>query len=234
MSEPEARGFGPPLPRAFYLQDTLTVARSLLNATLIHASPAGLLAGRIAETEAYLRDDPASHAYRRRTKRNETMWGAAGHAYIYLTYGMHYCFNAVTAPEGCAEAVLIRAVEPRAGVELMRRLRGLSVGEAAETGQAFALPPVGTDASVRLARALCGGPGKLCQAFGLDSTLDGIDLTTGERLWIAASSAPPGPAQIVATPRIGISQAVEQPWRFTMRGDRYTSRASDARLQTDG
>ncbi|HZO87148.1 MAG TPA: DNA-3-methyladenine glycosylase [Chthonomonadaceae bacterium] len=220
-----ACAFGEPLPRAFYLQNTLTVARALLNCVLVHDSPEGLLAGRIAETEAYLHNDPACHAYRGQTPRCATMFGPPGHAYIYLTYGMYFCFNAVTAPHGVAEAVLIRALEPLTGVELMRQNRSLS---EREPKQAHTHSEAGTEAArVRLGRALCGGPGKLCQAMGLTRALDGADLTAGERLWIAAGDSnerPLDPADIVATPRIGISQGVEFPWRFYRRGERFISR----------
>ena len=214
-SVPEA--FGPPLPLAFYLQDTLTAAQALLGCILIHDSPEGLTAGRISETEAYRRDDPASHAFRGQTARNATMFGPPGHAYIYLTYGMHYCLNAVTAPEGIAEAVLLRAVEPLAGVELMGRRRSLSERDAIPDDQ---------KARIRLGRALCGGPGKLCQAFGLDRALNGCDLTAQARLWIASTGErkPEEAGRIIATPRIGITQAVDRLWRFTLQGDPYTSR----------
>ncbi|HZT41346.1 MAG TPA: DNA-3-methyladenine glycosylase [Chthonomonadaceae bacterium] len=218
IETPVPESYGPPLPLAFYLQDTLVVAQALLGCILIHASPEGLTAGRISETEAYRSDDPASHAFRGQTARNATMFGPPGHAYIYLTYGMHYCLNAVTAPEGVAEAVLLRAVEPLAGVELMRRRRGLS-----EMGA----NPNDEKARIRLGRALCGGPGKLCQAFGLDRTLNGCDLTVPARLWIASAGEkkPEEASRIVATPRIGITQAVDRLWRFTLRGDLYTSRS---------
>lgn len=212
--------WGTPLPREFYLQDTLAVARALLNEVLVHKSPRGLLAGRISETEAYTHDDPACHAYRGRTARNATMFGAPGHAYIYFTYGMHYCFNVVTAPEGIGEAVLIRAVEPLTGVELMQTRRGLSVDTQTDVASTEA-------ALARNGRFLCGGPARLCQAFGLDLALNGADLTLGESLWIAGG-APPYSADIIATPRIGITQGAEFLWRFTLKADRYTSRARDA------
>jgi len=214
-SLPEA--FGPPLPRVFYLQDTLAAAQALLGCILVHAAPEGLTAGRISETEAYLCDDPACHAFRGQTARNATMFGPPGHAYIYLTYGMHYCCNAVTAPEGTAEAVLLRAVEPLAGVELMRRRRGLSERDKGADD---------AKARIRQGRALCGGPGKLCQAFGLDRALDGWDLTTPTRLWIASAGEkrPEEPGSIITTPRIGITQATDRLWRFTLRGDPYVSK----------
>jgi DNA-3-methyladenine glycosylase len=212
--------FGLPLPRDFYLQETQTVARALLNSILIHDSPEGLTAGRICETEAYTPNDPASHAFRGRTARNAALFGPPGHAYIYFTYGMHYCCNAVTAPQDVAEAVLIRALEPLAGVELMRRRRSLLEGKFANRRATEA-----ERLRIREGRFLCGGPGRLCQALGLDGRLNGMDLTVGSRLWIAVA---PGslhePKPIVATPRIGISQGVELPWRFYLRDDPYISR----------
>jgi DNA-3-methyladenine glycosylase len=217
----EAEALGAPLPRDFYLQETVEVARRLLGCVLVHRGADGLLAGRITETEAYTRDDPASHTYRGRTMRNASMFGPPGHAYIYFTYGVHHCFNAVTAPEGIGEAVLIRAAEPLIGMERMAARRGLKLQDAPGAD------PIA--AQVRRARALTAGPGRLCAAFGLDRRLDGADLTTGEVLWIAPpeGSAEPAPHQIVevvATPRIGISRGVDLPWRFTLKGDPYVSR----------
>lgn len=221
MTESHAGGrYGEPLPRDFYLQPTVTAARELLNCILVHDHPDGLLAGRISETEAYTQNDPACHGFRGRTARNAAMFGPPGCAYIYFTYGMHHCFNAVTAPEDVGEAVLIRALEPLAGMELMREWRGLK-GYAAEPGGR-------TDNDrVRIGRILCGGPGKLCQALGLTRMLDGTDLTSGNRLWIARSDSlfpRPSPETIVATPRIGISLGVELPWRFLVRDDPFISR----------
>lgn len=211
-----------PLPRDFYLQETLTVARQLLNCLLVHASPEGLLVGRISETEAYTEGDPASHAYRGRTARNAVMFGPPGHAYIYFTYGMHHCMNLVTAQAGVAEAVLLRAAEPLEGLEPMAARRGLTVGNPGDTEP---------KARSRWGQALCGGPGRLCQAFGLDRTLDGIDVTVADRLWIAPPRyAAQDQAEVLATPRIGITRGTEQLWRFTLRGDLYTSRKGQSAL----
>jgi len=215
-----------PLPRDFYLRDTVEVARRLLNCVLIHVSPEGLTAGRITETEAYTRDDPACHGYRGQTPRNAAMFGPPGHAYVYFTYGTHYCFNAVTAPRGAAEAVLVRSVEPLAGLELMALRRGLVKKAPTDVSRPLT-EAAALRASIRWARALCGGPGKLCQAYGLSRERNGMDLATGGPLWIA----PPLPdsrvspdADIIATPRIGITRGVELPWRFYVRDDPYLSR----------
>ena len=227
FSDPAVRALYPPLPRDFYLQDTLAAARALLNCLLIYDSPAGTLVGRITETEGYTRDDPACHAYRGETVRNAAMFGPPGHAYIYLSYGIHYCFNAVTAPAGTAEAVLIRALEPLAGMELMRSNRGLPETAEQTSTELTQLQP----ARIRLTRGLflCGGPGKLCRAYGLDRTLDGDDLTNAGRFWIAKPPlelgiAAPYPEQIVATTRIGITRGAELPWRYYLRGETYISR----------
>ncbi len=220
MNPEEARTqFGKPLERAFYAQDAVTVARELLNSVLVRVLPEGVVAGRISETEAYTQDDPSSHSYSGKRTRNTPMFGPPGYAYIYFTYGAHHCLNAVTGAEGVGEAVLIRALEPLIGVELLRERRGLTGGAVA-----YDPAPEAERARLRQGQALCGGPGKLCQAFGLDRTLNGLDLTLSAVLWIAPPqfNAPAG--EILSTPRIGISRAQDYLWRFTRRGDPYTSR----------
>lgn len=208
----DAAALRAPLRHEFYEHGAIEVARSLLNRILIVSGEAGIMNGRITETEAYLPDDPASHAFRGRTPRNAPMFGSAGHAYVYFTYGMHYCFNVVTGGEGTGEAVLIRALEPLVGLEQMALNRSLT-------------EPAATMNCHRLGRALCGGPARLCQALGLGRADNGIDLTIGDRAWIADTGAEKHAwNMIVASTRIGISVGVDSPWRFTLRDDPFTSR----------
>ena len=149
-----------PVAAAFLRGGASTVARRLIGARLVHHSPQGLTVGRILETEAYLSSgDPACHAHRGRTARNASMFLAAGHAYVYLIYGVHQCFNVVTGPEGTGEAVLVHALEPLAGLQLMRARRG-----------------------VLRDRDLCSGPGKLARAMGLGPEQDGASLRQGTLL----------------------------------------------------
>ena len=214
------RDFGPALPQEFYLQETRQAAQKLLNCILIYETEEGICAGRISETEAYLFDDPASHTFRGLTARCALMFGPPGRAYIYFTYGMHHCLNAVTAAENCGEAVLIRALEPLAGVELMAVRRGL-------TGDALAKGDASERERIKIGRFLCGGPGKLCRAFGLTRRESGLDLTGGSALRISPPSPSVGhaaPSKILATPRIGISQNADALWRYTLRNDPYASR----------
>ena len=192
-----------PHNRAFYLLPTLTVARSLIGCVLRHETAEGVVSGRIVETEAYSRDDPASHAYRGETARNRTMFGPPGHAYVYLSYGIHSCFNVVTAPVGVAEAVLIRAIEPLEGLELMLRRRGIS-GPLAEV-------------PARQRRRVASGPGNLSAALGLARTQDGSDLTCSPLAILPRPAGEPEPLVLI-TPRIGISQGVDLPWRFLLAG----------------
>ena len=178
------------------------MACDLIGKTLLRRTADGLTSGVIVETEAYVAAiDPAAHAYRGKTKRNQRMFGPPGYAYIYFTYGMHYCLNAVTQAEGEAAAVLIRAVEPRQGIALMGARRGPRIAE----------------------RDLARGPGRLCQALALTTADDGADLL-GDALWITETpDAPAAGLPIATTPRIGITQATDWPWRFVVVGNRYVS-----------
>lgn len=188
----------PSLPVEFYLNNTVDVARALIGKVITYNAPEGFMAGRIVETEAYLSDDPACHASRGITKRNAAMFGNPGRAYVYLIYGIYYCLNAVTSPPGIGEAVLIRALEPLAGIDMMITNRGEN----------------------RLTN-LCSGPGKLCKAFGLNNSHNGLDLTTSV-LRIVDDGYKAG--DISAVSRIGISQAVENPWRFYLSNSDFVSK----------
>ncbi len=189
------KGIGRPLPRAFYRRGVLAVARATLGRLLVHDSSEGRVAGRVVEVEAYDgARDPASHAYRGPTRRNAVMFGPPGHAYVYFTYGMHHCLNLVVGPAGRASAVLIRALEPVAGLDLMRKRRGVTAWD-------------------RLAR----GPGSTAQALGLSRAHDGLDLTRGP-LWLSDAAPARGGRPIVRGPRIGIRRAAERPWRFFLDG----------------
>ena len=186
------------LPRAFYARPTVAVARSLLGCYLVHESPDGSVIGRLVEVEAYCGPrDPASHAFRR-TRRSEVMWGRPGTAYVYLSYGAHACLNVVTEPRGCPGAVLLRALEPVRGIALMQGRRGSDD-----------------------LRRLASGPGRLTEAMGITLAQNRADLVTGP-LYVAGGAFPR--EAIVATPRIGISAATEQRWRFVVRGSPFLSR----------
>lgn len=185
----------------------LDLAPRLLGALIARQTPSGLRLGRIVETEAYLQDDPASHSFKGLTPRCRSMFGRAGLAYVYRIYGVHHCLNVVAGTEGRGEAVLIRALEPLAGLDLMRAARGL-----ADRGLA----------DIAAAKPLANGPGKLCQALAIDGNLDGEDLLASDRLFIMRGEAPP--ERILARPRIGITQAVDLPWRFLLEGNPFVSR----------
>ena len=187
------------LPRRFFARDPIALARDLLGRVLFYRTPEGLLAGRIVETEAYTGDaDAASHAFRGRTARNAVMFGPPGYAYVYFTYGMHYCLNVTAEVPGTAGAVLLRALEPLSGVEIMRA-RGDRGPEA----------------------RLLSGPGKIGRAFGLTLEDNGRDFTRGP-LGIAAGSPVPD-REVARSRRIGISRAVDLPYRFTVVGSRSVS-----------
>lgn len=188
-----------PLPRLFYQQDTVLLAQQLLGKLLVHESAEGTTVGQIVETEAYLHpDDPAAHTFRGESARNKAMFGPGGHAYIYFTYGMHYCFNVVAEKPG--EGVLIRALEPIKGVELMQQRR-----------QQIDI------------KNLCSGPGKLVQAMGITKQLYGHDLTTPP-LYLTTDQVQIEPAEIVTTTRVGIKLAAELPLRFYLKNNVFISR----------
>jgi DNA-3-methyladenine glycosylase len=187
-----------PLPVEFYLQPTLEVARALLGQVLVHATEEGVTAGVIVETEAYLWGDPANHASRGKTARNAAMFGPPGIAYVYQVH-THYCLNAVTAPEGIGEAVLIRALEPIEGMKLMQQRRGLS--------------------EVRL---LAAGPGRLTQAMGVTLEQNFCPLYEGRLLIVRGASVPA--ERVTQTTRVGIRQWKEKPWRFYVTDNPFVSR----------
>lgn len=181
------------LPSSFYARDVLALARDLIGVTLLVDGVGGL----IVETEAYDRDDPASHGFRGQTPRNAVMFGPPGHIYIYLSYGMHWCANIVCGEIGGASAVLLRALEPMAGLERMEERRGLTNP-----------------------RLLCSGPGRLCQALGLTRRQNGMALDHPPFELLPRQQEPP----VITGPRIGITKAVEQPWRFGWSGSKFLSK----------
>jgi DNA-3-methyladenine glycosylase len=181
------------LPRAFFAGEVNEVAQALIGAELLIDG----VGGRIVECEAYAPGDPASHAYRGPTPRNASMFGPPGQAYVYRSYGVHWCLNLVCGPVGFASAVLLRALEPTHGLEAMRRRRGLDE-----------------------ARLLCAGPGRLCQALAVTAAHDGLALDAPP----FELRAPVEPAAIVSGPRIGLSRGRELPWRYGLAGSRFLSR----------
>ncbi|MGZ6728259.1 MAG: DNA-3-methyladenine glycosylase [Gaiellaceae bacterium] len=178
----------------FFARSVHEVAPELIGVTLLVEG----VGGRIVEAEAYDQEDPASHGYRGRTERNASMFGPPGHAYVYRSYGIHWCLNLVCEGEGVASAVLIRALEPTHGLERMRERRGLD--------------------DLRL---LCRGPGRLCQALAVTREHDGLTLDRPPFELLA----PEARAEVVTGPRIGITRAAELPWRYAEAGSRFVSRA---------
>jgi DNA-3-methyladenine glycosylase len=207
------------LPREFYNRDPIIVGRQLLGKLLIRREGRKLLAGRIVEDEAYLGTaDPAAHAYSGRTPRNAVLFGPPGHAYVYFIYGNHYCLNVSCMPEGVGEGVLLRAMEPVAGIEAMAEARGISLATLAPTPGAGAGRTNSLLAPSRL-RLISSGPGRMSQALGITRERDNAkDLTSRQSdLWFADDGY--RPEKIIATRRIGIRKAVDEPLRFVVAGN---------------
>jgi DNA-3-methyladenine glycosylase len=181
------------LRRDFFARSVHEVAPELIGATLLF----GGAGGTIVEVEAYDQDDPASHSFRGMRPTTAAMFGPPGHAYVYPSYGVHWCLNLVCAPEGRAEAALVRALEPTRGLDAMRERRGLE-----------------------RERSLCSGPGKLCQALGITRAADGLPLDEPPFELLAREEEPP----LAIGRRIGITRAVEQPWRYGLAGSPFLSR----------
>jgi len=196
MTRASSTAAGEPLPCAFFARPVLEVARDLIGCTFLFDG----VGGTLVEVEAYRADDPASHSYRGRTARNAVMFGPPGRLYVYFTMGLHFCVNVVCQTEGEAAAVLLRALEPTAGVELMRRRRGLDD-----------------------VRALCSGPAKLTQALGITREHDGLAACDGDRAVFLSRPGGAGP-HVARTPRIGVSSAADKHWRFVAAGSGFLSR----------
>jgi len=181
------------LTRAFFSRSVHLVAPDLIGVTLLF----GGAGGRIVEVEAYDHTDPAAHSFRGPTPRNAVMFGPAGFAYVYRSYGIHWCLNFVCEPKGSASAVLIRAIEPTTGLPVMRRRRGV------------------TDD-----RLLCSGPGRLCEALRISGADNRLALDAAPFELLARSGA----VEIVVGPRIGLTKAADKPWRYGLKGSRYLSK----------
>jgi DNA-3-methyladenine glycosylase len=179
------------LERRFFARSVHEVAPELVGATLLVDG----VGGRIVEVEAYDHEDPASHGYGGLTERNRSMFGPPGHAYVYRSYGIHWCLNLVCGGDGVPAAALVRALEPTAGLDVMRIRRGVDD-----------------------ARLLCSGPGRLCQALGITRDHDGLPLDRAPFELVG------GEARVVRGPRVGITRAAELPWRYAEAGSRFLSR----------
>jgi DNA-3-methyladenine glycosylase len=184
----------PRLPQSFFARSAVEVARDLIGCTLLYEG----VGGRVVETEAYRHDDPACHGYRGKTQRNAVLFGPPGHLYVYFTYGMHFCGNGACEPEGTAAGVLLRALEPREGLERMAARRGLTEP-----------------------RLLCSGPARLAQALGLGREQNGLPVWRAPLALLAR--APGDEPRLVATPRINVHDD-PKPWRFVDAGSAFLSR----------
>lgn len=211
--------FFAPLPRAFYLQPTLDAARALLGKTLVRRLEDGPVAVcRIVETEAYTKDDPACHAFRGETRANRAMFGPPGHAYVHINYGLHYCLNAVTAPQGTAEAVLIRAVEPlRNAARMYHNYTGNDLPEEAACRE----------------RIIGAGPGRLTKALQIGKAFDHTDLTDPNAPVFLAEGEAVLSSDVAVATRIGITKGADFPWRFYVRSSRFVSRKGELQTRTE-
>jgi DNA-3-methyladenine glycosylase len=195
------------LPRSFYLQPTLTIAKELLGKYLIRKIRNQTLIGKIVEVEAYLGENyPASHAFNGRTRRNDVMFWRGGHLYVYFTYGMHFCANIVTEEEGKGRAVLLRAVEPIEGIEIMKRLRKMNRKKGASASEVNAT----------------NGPAKFCEAFDIKREQNGTDLL-GKEIYITQGENIPR-SKIISSKRIGITNGSEKKWRFYIKENPFVSK----------
>ena len=181
------------LTRAFFRRNVLEVAPDLIGVTLLVDG----VGGRIVEVEAYHHTEPASHSFNGPTPRNAVMFGPPGYAYVYRSYGIHWCVNFVCEPKGSAAAVLIRAIEPTTGLPVMRRRRGVADD-----------------------RLLCSGPGRVCEALKITRKQNGLALDAPPFELFARSGA----VEVVTGPRIGLTKAVDRPWRYGLKGSRYLSK----------
>jgi len=189
---------GRPLTRAFFGRSVHEVAPDLIGAILLVDG----VGGRLVEVEAYDHTDPAAHSFRGPTPRNAVMFGPPGFAYVYRSYGIHWCLNFVCEPKGSASAVLIRAIEPTEGLPIMRRRRGTADE-----------------------RLLCSGPGRVCEALGITGADSGSALNAPPFKILA----PTGAVEVVKGPRVGITKAVDKPWRYGLKGSRFLSKPFAAR-----
>ncbi|NLK01288.1 MAG: DNA-3-methyladenine glycosylase [Clostridia bacterium] len=187
------------LPISFYQRDTVTVAKELLGKHMVYSKGSDILAGKVVETEAYLVGDPACHSIGGKTKRNEVMFGPSGFAYVFIIYGIHFCFNVTSGVDNRPEAVLIRALEPIKGIETMRRNRGQNE-----------------------ILNLCSGPGKLTQAMGIDMGYNGSSVVEGAIRFY--ESMEEDTFKVVTTTRVGISKAADWLLRFYIRDNEFISK----------
>jgi DNA-3-methyladenine glycosylase len=204
-----------PLTPAFYNRDPRRVARALLGKLLVRKTPAGILAGRIVETEAYLgQDDAAAHSAAGKTPRNAVLFGPPGRAYVYFIYGNHYCLNVSCLPDGVPGGVLFRALEPVAGLELMAKARGIEI----EIGSKIK--------GLATRKKISSGPGRLSEALGITRQRDnGKNLTSaGSDLRIVDDGY--RVHRVVVTPRIGIAKSAERPLRYLIAGNPFVSRST--------